>query len=439
MTTIGSPVADLQNENVPSLRRNFRWFLAGNLFYAASQWGMLSVLAKAGSPVVVGEFSLGLALSAPIFMFASLNLRAAQATDAVSRFEFADYFTLRLFTAFLAVLVVLVLLWMLPKEALIGTVAVLLGVAKAIESLGDVVVGLLIKVERIHQAAISLMIRGALTFGSFSLLFLYSRSLKIAVVALVLSWGAVFLMYDIWRARAVVGRSPWLHWRPHRIRALVAVSLPLGTVLTMISLNANIPRYLLAHYRNNAEVGIFSSFAYVLVGMLLVTNALGESATARMSRMFAAGDKGGFSHVMRMLLFAGCAMFFGGTLLAAVFGRPALSLIYRPEYADHVAVFVVMMASGGLTTIAYFLGYGINAARHFRLQVPVIMFSVVVTSVMTTILAPRIGMMGAALALVASSITQLLGNAIALRYAVRHVVQSQLMRSSISESYSASA
>src|SRR5438067_13811448 len=74
-----------------SLRVNFSWTMAGNLVYAASQWGILVVLARMGKPEAVGQFSLGLAITAPIMLFAGLQLRAVQATDARHLFQFADY------------------------------------------------------------------------------------------------------------------------------------------------------------------------------------------------------------------------------------------------------------------------------------------------------------------------------------------------------------
>ena len=60
---------------VPSLRANFGWTLAGSVIYGACQWGMLSVLAKLGGTVIVGQFTLALAISAPVFTFTSLQLR----------------------------------------------------------------------------------------------------------------------------------------------------------------------------------------------------------------------------------------------------------------------------------------------------------------------------------------------------------------------------
>ena len=75
-----------------SLRKNFSWTFAGNVVYALSQWGMLTVLAKLGSPEMVGRFALGLSITAPIVMFTNLQLRQIQATDARGEYRFGDYF-----------------------------------------------------------------------------------------------------------------------------------------------------------------------------------------------------------------------------------------------------------------------------------------------------------------------------------------------------------
>src|SRR5467141_2714208 len=74
-----------------SLRSSVQWSLIGNVFYSACQWAILIVLAKLGSPESVGQFALGLALTAPIMLFANLQLSALQATDARREFRFGHY------------------------------------------------------------------------------------------------------------------------------------------------------------------------------------------------------------------------------------------------------------------------------------------------------------------------------------------------------------
>src|ERR1700739_2752286 len=95
MSSAATLITKASERQLPSLRSNFMWTLGGNVIYTASQWGMLSILAKRGSPAIVGVFALGLAVSAPVFMFCNLQLRSVQATDAQTRYQFADFFVLR--------------------------------------------------------------------------------------------------------------------------------------------------------------------------------------------------------------------------------------------------------------------------------------------------------------------------------------------------------
>jgi len=421
-TAVAIETATLETPQVatPSLRQNFKWTFAGNVIYAACQWGMLSVLAKAGSAAIVGQFALGLAIAAPVFMFSNLQLRAVQATDARSEYEFADYFTLRVLASGLGLAVVAALMWRLPYDATTRWVVMLVAASKAVESLSDVVAGLLQKHERLDQVAMSLMIRGALSLAALGTAFLRTHNMVTAVAVLVVTWTAVFAVYDLWRARGVLGKPrQYFGVDGGRLRRLLAVSAPLGVVMTLVSLNINSPRYLLVKYLGEAELGMFASMAYILVVVTLIVNALGQSATARLARMFAARDFAGFRSTLGKLLTLAMAVPLVGVPVAALFGRRLLTLLYRAEYGDHVNVLVIMMVTAGLTAVGSFLGYGMTAARSFRAQVPVIGATCVTTVALCLVLIPRMGLVGAALALLGSTALQCLGFKWALGKAVR--------------------
>ena len=89
-----------------SLRRNAAWTLAGNLSFGGCQWGILIVLAKVGSADMMGQYILGVAVTSPIIMFASLQLRAVQSTDVRGEYLCGHYVGLRLVTAAVAVAVI---------------------------------------------------------------------------------------------------------------------------------------------------------------------------------------------------------------------------------------------------------------------------------------------------------------------------------------------
>jgi len=89
------------------LRKNFLWTICGNVVYAGSQWLMLVIVAKLGTPEMVGQFALGFAVTAPIIIFTNLNLRAVQATDQKAEYKFHDYLLLRLATTTIGILIII--------------------------------------------------------------------------------------------------------------------------------------------------------------------------------------------------------------------------------------------------------------------------------------------------------------------------------------------
>jgi O-antigen/teichoic acid export membrane protein len=166
--------------------------------------------------------------------------------------------------------------------------------------------------------------------------------------------------------------------------------------MTLISLNVNIPRYILERALGQADLGIFASLAYLLVAISVVINALGQSVSSRLARMFAAGELAQFRAILRKLLGFGVLVLVAGVPAAHLLGRPLLAFIYRPEYGEHVHLFVMMVAIAGVSSISSFMGYANAAARNFRLQVPVISSTTAATVLFSFLLIPRFGMIGAA-------------------------------------------
>jgi O-antigen/teichoic acid export membrane protein len=404
---------------IPSLRENFSWTLVGNLVYSACQWGMISVLAKLGNAALVGRLALGLAITAPVFMFTNLQLRGVQATDARSEFAFSDYFTLRLMASLTGLFAIGLIVILGRYDAATGTVILLVGLSKMIESLSDVIAGLLQKVERLDRVAISLMLKGAFSLLAFGTAFWLKRNLAVAVMALVVVWLSVFIFYDLRQVLiAAPSKDRFFAFRWSQLKKLAQVSAPLGIVMTLTSLNINIPRYLLEHSLGPADLGIFASLAYLLVAINVVVGALGQSVSSRLARMYAEGEIARFRAVLGKLLAFAELFLVVGVPAARVFGEPLLTFIYRPEYGQRVSLFVIMVATAGVASIASFLGYGVTATRTFRLQVPVIGASTLTTVLLSLLLISRMGSMGAACALLAGACVQVSGCALVLNRAV---------------------
>ena len=388
----------------PPLRVAFSWTLAGNVIYAACQFGMLSVLAKLGSPSIVGQYALGLAITAPVFMLTNLQLRGVQATDARHEFGFADYFTLRMISTLLGTLVILLITAFAAYDIATKAVIALVACAKAIETISDVIAGHLQKSERLDQVARALMIRGAVSVAIFAAVFWVTRNLITTVAAMALAWMAVIALYDFRVVSRLLGQHRrFFHFSLGTQKTLLSISWPLGVVMALVSLNTNVPRYILEHKLGTAELGIFASLAYLLTAISLIVIALGQSVCTRMARLFADCDIRRFKAMLGKLILFAVALGTVALGMAQFAGRPVLTLVYRPEYAEHIDLLLLMIVDATLVAIGSFLGFGMTAARCFRSQMPIMAATVVTTVAFTLALVPRFGLMGAGYGLLIAS------------------------------------
>ncbi|MGF1936148.1 MAG: lipopolysaccharide biosynthesis protein [Nostoc sp. ChiQUE02] len=397
----------MQQHKPLTLRGNFSWTFAGNLVYSACQWGMLVMLAKLGSPEIVGQFTLGLAITAPVIMFTNLQLRIVQATDARKQYPFSDYLGLRLISTALALAIIAVISLSGGFRWETSLVIFLIGLAKAFESISDIFHGLIQQHDRMDRIAMSLMIKGPLSLLLLGIGVYMSGHVLWGVVGLVFAWAVVLVGCDIRSGILMLQRSQLQpRWHRKTLIKLVWFCLPLGFVMMLISLNTNIPRYFIERYLGERELGIFAAIAYLMVAGNMVVSALGESSISRLAKYYAAKDAIAFRTLLLKLI--GIAVLVGvtGVLVAAVAGGQILTFVYRHEYAEQTNLFIWLMVAAGINYISSFLGYGMTACQYFLIQMPLFVTVATISTIACLWLLPSLGLLGAAIALVIATIIQ---------------------------------
>ncbi len=418
-----------------SLRGNFAWTTVGNLVYSACSWLMLAVIAKFGSPVLVGQFALSLAVIQPIIAFSQLNLSQVQATDARQEYRFGDYLALRLVTNGLALLVLLGLALWGGYDRTQCLVLALVGVSAVFDAVGDVTFGLLRQREVMDRIAISMAAEGVLSLALLSVGVFCLHSLVWAAAGYAFASALVVLGYDIpcavrvLRADADCAESlvtlggryafPRPHWELQTLLKLAWLALPLGTIMLLIALNNNISRYFVHHTLGAHGLGIFSALISFVAAGRIVILALGQSASPRLARHYADGDRQKFTGLLRRLVLIGAVVGAAALAVALIAGRQILTFFYTPEYASHLNVFVLYLAAGGAGYVASFLGYGITAARYFKVQTVTLGSLSVITLVTCAWLVPAYGAAGAGWSALLVAFGNILGNLLILRHALR--------------------
>ena len=380
----------------------------------------MSLIAKLGSVHMLGEYALAVAVAMPVAMLTHLNLRAVLATDVDDKHAFGDYLAVRYVVSTAGIATIALLAVLAANTAADMAAIVLVGLSLSVENISDVYYGPLQRRERMDQVARSILARAGVSLLSIAAVLWWTRNLVAALGALALARLAVLLIYDRPRGRRGerLGRT-----NAATQFEIFRTALPLGFVLMLGSLSANIPRYAIERRIGTVELGAFAAAAsFANVGNAIL-QALGQSALPRLARYFTTGDRRAYRKLTLAVIGIAGAVGLAGVAVASAVGDFALRLLYRPEYAAYQDVLVAVMGASVCTYVAVALGYASTSARAFRAQMVLLAVVVCVCAAASEALVPRFGLKGAAMSLAVAAVVQIAGQLLILRKALRTVEQ----------------
>jgi len=193
----GLPPVGLKGGTLPSLRRNFAWTSFGNIVFSGCNWAMILVIAKFGTPRMVGQYAIGQAVTGPIIVFAQLQLRYLLISDSdQSYYRFGDYLGLRMIAITLAMAVIAAI----TLGGHCGETAVVIlamGAFGSVEALSDIIYGLMQKNEQMRLIALSMALRGPLWLATMAAAVYLTRGLLWGVIGLSFISVLVLVLFDI--------------------------------------------------------------------------------------------------------------------------------------------------------------------------------------------------------------------------------------------------
>ena len=428
MSTEATNVLAVQQGERSSLRADFSWTFVGNAVYAAGQFAILMLLAKLLRPEQVGQYALALAVVYPVVQLTNLQLRAVMTSDTRERTHFGHYFSLRLLTTLLALVVIFFITQLLRYDRELTSAVLMVGAAYAVEAISDVYYARLQLHDRMPEISKSLIARALLSVLALAVATYVSRSLLWGVAGIVLARAIVLFGYDICeRTHGLGDEFKWVSGNEAlaprfdlRVQqGLLWLSLPLGIVVLLSCLNSSVPAYFIKHVLGERDLGIFAAIGFATsVGNMAVVS-LGQSAFTRLARSYAAGDLGTFGSLLGKLLVFGAALGACGMFLSKFAGREILTILFRPEYAERADLLPWIMAVGGVVYMAQFVGFGLTAAGYYNSQVVLNILANLSLLAGCYWLIARLGLLGAILAMLIAAIVQLAASVMILLAAIR--------------------
>ena len=379
------------------LGRNAVWMFIGQCGYAAGQWAILIIIARLDGPALVGQFVLGLAITAPIVVFSQLQLREVQVVDAGGRHAFADYRAVRLCSTAGALIVISAVIALAGYEGPEAAVILSVGLTRSIESVSDIYYGLAQRHKRLDRVAQSMLLRSAFGCGALGVGLAITGSLVAALLAQACAWAAVWWLFDRRVARCwQETRSEGAFRERLRVRMQLAwLGLPLGVALLLGTLNVNVPRYVVESFFGREALGVFGALAQFIVVGNTVIMAICNAAIPRLADLYESGRIAPFGILLLQLCGVGALLGIVGVLFAVLIGEPLLYVMYGEAFSAQSRLLVGIMAVGGLWYTIAPLSSSLSAMRRFGVQ-PVMQAAAVGVSTLACLtLVPRIGIDGA--------------------------------------------
>jgi O-antigen/teichoic acid export membrane protein len=256
-----------------------------------------------------------------------------------------------------------------------------------------------------------MMIKGFASLVVLGIVIYKTGSVFWGVISLAITWAVVLIIYDRHNSSLIfqqntqqdtprsIKKQLLPSWDWMVLAKLIWLALPLGFVMMFQSLSSNIPRIMIEGNLGQYALGIFSAIAYIQMVGTTVVGALGESASPRLADHYAAGNHRAFSALLIRLTVIGILLGLVGLIIALLAGRQILTIIYRAEYVEY-NLFILLMLVGGISYLDSFLGYGITAARYFRIQTLITFLYALIVTILCFWLIPLSGLQGAAYALI---------------------------------------
>lgn len=392
-----------------SMRSNVLWTTLGVAAYSGSQWMTVIALAKIGSGELVGTFALANAVVIPILLIVSLQMRTAQITDTRQRFAFSEYLGLRVASLAMAIPLVLVAAFFYRDDAVLWKCILAMGVYRSVEALGDVYCGAMQQAERMDRVAMSMVWKGPLASFVFLGFVASGNSIEIGMLAMCVVGVSVLMCFDVPQAAKVMNLSLAAVVRPSknlmRIGMLGRAVLPIGIGSVFLSLNANVPRYFIEAVDGKAMLGIFAGIMSVFAALHLIQASIGQAILPRLSKHFANGDQKSF---LRLMQFVTATAFLSSSFVLMIawwFAEPLLRLIYDEQFAVHGHL---MRALAVVSALQCLVGCGatyLYAVRAIRAASLIQITGCVVAMVLSKVLIPQMGVLGAAWALGVGMVT----------------------------------
>lgn len=388
----------------------FLWNILGSLASAAISTLLLLSVTRTLNNYDSDVFSIAYAVGNLLITVATFQVRDFQATDVKEKYSFNNYFSTRLLTNIVMILVAIVYIFLHRYDFYKALSVFLICLYRVSDALSDVFQGLFQQHERLDVAGKSLFYRNILIFLVFTLALIFTKNLSVSIIVMVLSSFLFIFCFDFPLSR-YFEKINLFELSFQQIKGILIESSPLFINAFLLVSIYNQPKYALDKMfeQGIVAIGVQKDFN-ILFMPVFAMNLTMIFFRPMMTQMAIFLDRKEFEQfvtyrkkLLRLLVLCSVAIL----VSLSVIGIPILNIIYSVDLGKYCLSFIILLVGGISSTFATVCDNILTVLRKQKLLVISFASGFIMSYLTADILVRNYGILGASYSFTLSMITWL--------------------------------
>lgn len=347
-------------------KKNFIWNMVGATVNAFTSLAFLVIVTRINGTDTAGIFTFGFSLALLFQVISNYSGRAYQVTNIDESIRDSDFVYHRITSCLLALVAAAIYLAIKQYSLLKNTVILLFVAYRLLESMAEVMYGVVQKNNELYKVGKSLFWKGILGTAVFVAADAITENVVLAIIALVLINLVITLLYDYRNFRRFYTRNPY-------VGSINLTLFRLGifvfgfTFLSQYILNA--PKYAIDEYLTNEMQMIYGIVSMPASFILLCSQFIIQPLLVQFAALIREQQ---YRRLFRLslktlLIIAAIGMF--GLAAAYFLGIPVLELIYGVPLKDYLLPLLVIITGATFYGLSFAISNVLTAMRKTFIQI----------------------------------------------------------------------
>lgn len=332
------------NKNAKTLS----WLITSNIIKSLSQWILLVILIKFFTTEDVGYFTLGMAITAPIFMLSEMQMKSVLVVEPENGIDYyKTYLAIRFVSTALA-LIGLILYCIFFRE--VNWILLAVVIYKSVESLIDIQYGYYQKKDDMIWMSKIDICKTTFTISACFIVTVIFHDIGSSLISIIIVSALFYLANSMYIKHRLTSELTPISFRT--AVGIIKKSLPLGISVLFVSYITNYPRIAIEGYCGPEMLAYFGAYSYLAIGVFQISAPIQTYLRQRLSSYFQNCDLKNFSKSIHLAIIAFISIGIGLIFLFFMMGDIIIKKIYNESYLPYKNVIFVLFTSQLLMAIS---------------------------------------------------------------------------------------